>query len=353
MSNLISTSSIASGSIIYPEHVLRSIQALRGETDTLFILSGSLVVSASDVRYPNLLENSTPTALIAYNTSSGNFYWTVSSNSTNPSAYVATGSVNGNVLTFTKGDNTTFDLTVSSTASSATSLITASISNNTLTFTKSDNSTFNLTIASSSYALNSTSASYASNADLLDGLNSTSFVLNSQTSSMTVLSASFAVNSSSSLRAVSSSYAVTASYALNAGGSGGTSFYQIVLNMASGVIDIGGTPIASVLGPNGENKATLEGLGWTFNTPTSTRLTVGRPGSKQIQPLINIMTHGNNAGNIYSRVPSGTSTGAFSAVQTLATGNYTTLDIYAINNTNTGCVSSGATTVMVTFGLIS
>ena len=79
MSNLISTSSIASGSIIYPEHVLRSIQALRGETDTLFILSGSLIVSASDVRYPNLLENNNPVALVAYNTSSGNFYYTTTS----------------------------------------------------------------------------------------------------------------------------------------------------------------------------------------------------------------------------------------------------------------------------------
>jgi len=343
MSNLISTSSIASGSIIFPEHVLRSIQALRGETDTLFILSGSLVVSASDVRYPNLLENPTPTAFIAFNTSSGNFYWTTNQSSTSPSAYVATGSVSGNILTFTKGDNTTFNLTVSATGSSATSIVTASISSNILTFTKGDNSTFNLTIASSSYA---------SNADLLDGLNSTSFVLNSQTSSMTVLSASFAANASSSLRAVSSSYAVTASYALNAGGSGGTSFYQITLNMSGGIIDIGGTPIASVLGPNGENKATLEGLGWSFSTPTSTRLTVGRPASSQVQPLINIMTHGNNSGNVFSKAPTGQSTGAFSAVQTLATGAYTTFDLYSISNTNTGCASSGPTTVIVTFGLI-
>jgi len=349
MSNLISTSSIASGSIIFPEHVLRSIQALRGETDTLFILSGSLVVSASDVRYPNLLENPTPTAFIAFNTSSGNFYWTTNQSSTSPSAYVSTGSVSGNILTFTKGDNTTFDLTVSATGSSATSIVTASISSNILTFTKGDNSTFNLTIASSSYALNSTNAS---NADLLDGLNSTAFVLNSQTSSMTVLSASFAANASSSLRAVSSSYAVTASYALNAGGSGGTSFYQITLNMSGGIIDIGGTPIASVLGPNGENKATLEGLGWSFSTPTSTRLTVGRPASSQVQPLINIMTHGNNSGNVFSKAPTGQSTGAFSAVQTLATGAYTTFDLYSISNTNTGCASSGPTTVIVTFGLI-
>lgn len=352
MSNLISTSSIASGSIIYPEHVLRSIQALRGETDTLFILSGSLTVSASDVRYPNLLENPTPTAFIAFNTSSGNFYWTTNQSSTSPSAYVATGSVSGNVLTFTKGDNTTFNLTVSATGSSATSLVTASISGTTLTFTKGDASTFNLNIVSSSFASNATSASYALNADLLDGLNSTSFILNSQTSSMTVLSASYASNASSSLRAVSSSYAVTASYALNAGNSG-TSFYQIVLNMASGVIDIGGTPIASVLGPNGENKATLEGLGWTFSAPTTTRLTVGRPGSKQVQPLVNVTTHGNNANSVYTRVPSATSTTGFAAMQTVSGANYTTLDITSINNTNTGCASSGATTVVVTFGLIS
>jgi hypothetical protein len=354
MSNLISTSSIASGSIIYPEHVLRSIQALRGEADTLFILSGSLVVSASDVRYPNLLENPTPTAFIAFNTSSGNFYWTANQSSTNPSAYMATGSVSGNVLTFTKGDNTTFNLTVSATGSSATSLVTASISGTTLTFTKGDNSTFNVNIASSSYALNSTSASYALNADLLDGLNSTSFVLNSQTSSMTVLSASYAANASSSLRAVSSSFATTASYALNAGiPTGVPKTYQITLNMSGGSIDIGGTPIASVLGPNGENKATLEGLGWSFSTPTSTRLTVGRPGSSQIQPTVNIMTHGNNAGSVYTRVPSATSTTGFAAMQTVSGANYTTLDVTSINNTNTGCASSGATTVVVTFGLIS
>jgi len=50
-------------------------------------------------------------------------------------------------------------------------------------------------------------ASYADNANLLDGLDSTAFVLNSQTSSMAV---------SSSLSAISSSYALTASFALNA-----------------------------------------------------------------------------------------------------------------------------------------
>ena len=45
-------------------------------------------------------------------------------------------------------------------------------------------------------------ASFATNADLLDGLHATAFVLNSQTSSMTVTSASYAINASSSLQAV-------------------------------------------------------------------------------------------------------------------------------------------------------
>jgi len=256
MSQLISTSSIASGSIIFPEHVLRSIQALRGETDTLFILSGSLVVSASDVRYPNLLENPTPTALLAYNTSSGNFYYTttsIGSGSGSPGPPGPSGSIGPAGPSGSQGP-------IGPSGSQGPAGVPAS---------------------------------------------------------------------------------------------GSVAAFQITLNMSGGVIDNGGTPISSVLGPNGENKATLEGLGWTFNTPTTTRLTVGRPVSKQVQPLVNIMTHGNNLGNVYSRVPSGLSPGAFAAIQTLSTGNYTTLDIYAINNTNTGCAPAGATTVLVTFGLIS
>ena len=74
-------------------------------------------------------------------------------------------------------------------------------------------------------------ASYSSNSDQLDGLHATSFVLNSQTSSMTVSAAStstsasyatvassslFATNASSSLRAVSSSFATLAASATTA-----------------------------------------------------------------------------------------------------------------------------------------
>jgi hypothetical protein len=65
--------------------------------------------------------------------------------------------------------------------------------------------------ATASFAV---SASYATNAELLDGLDSTAFVLNSQTSSMSVASASFATTAS---YANFASTSTSASYATNAG----------------------------------------------------------------------------------------------------------------------------------------
>ena len=74
---LIDKTGITSGSIIYPEHLLRSIEALRGETRNDIILSGSLIVSASNVKFRGLIQQpGPPSAYIAYNTSSGDFYWT-------------------------------------------------------------------------------------------------------------------------------------------------------------------------------------------------------------------------------------------------------------------------------------
>lgn len=76
MSNLISTADIASGSIIYPEHILRPIEALRGDVGYDFIISGSLIVSASTVQIKTLLQNNQVTAIVGYNTSSGDLYYT-------------------------------------------------------------------------------------------------------------------------------------------------------------------------------------------------------------------------------------------------------------------------------------
>ena len=61
-----------------------------------------------------------------------------------------TGSATNNVLTFTKGDGSTFNLIVDTgsaiTTPTGSLMVTGSVSSNTLTFTKGDGSTFNLTV---------------------------------------------------------------------------------------------------------------------------------------------------------------------------------------------------------------
>jgi hypothetical protein len=82
----INTTGIASGSLIYPEHVLRSIEALNGTAGPFDIsLSGSLVISGSTgntglkISSGSVLENVTPQRYLAYNTSSGDIYMTTGS----------------------------------------------------------------------------------------------------------------------------------------------------------------------------------------------------------------------------------------------------------------------------------
>ena len=82
----INTTGIASGSLIYPEHVLRSIDALNGTAGPFDIsLSGSLVISGSrgitglKISSGSVLENVTPQRYLAYNTSSGDVYMTTGS----------------------------------------------------------------------------------------------------------------------------------------------------------------------------------------------------------------------------------------------------------------------------------
>ena len=81
----ISTAGIASGSLIYPEHVLRSIDALNGTTPYDITLSGSLTISGSTgntglkISSGSVLENVNPQRYLAYNTSSGDIYMTTGS----------------------------------------------------------------------------------------------------------------------------------------------------------------------------------------------------------------------------------------------------------------------------------
>ena len=130
--------------------------------------------------------------------------------------------------------------------------------------------------------------------------------------------------------------------------------YQVEILFVGGAIDTatnGG--IGTVIGPNGENESTLETADWSFNCPTTSRLTVGRPPGLRVQPLVDILTHGNNSGNVVTKAPNGTSSAAYSAIQTLSGASWTQLDVYSITPANTGVVTSGASSCWVTFGLIS
>ena len=82
----LSTSGITSGSLIYPEHVLRSIEALNGTAGPYdFSLSGSLTISGSSgvtglkIKSGSVLENVSPQRYLAYNTASGDVYMTTGS----------------------------------------------------------------------------------------------------------------------------------------------------------------------------------------------------------------------------------------------------------------------------------
>ena len=94
---------------------------------------------------------------------------TVSGSAQVTGSTLITGSVQGNTLTFTKGDGSTFDLLVITSSGGGGStdtgslLTTASVSETTMSFTKGDNTTFEV------YITASVSASYAETASVLLG----------------------------------------------------------------------------------------------------------------------------------------------------------------------------------------
>lgn len=74
----------------------------------------------------------------------------------NTSSLLVTASAAQNVVTFTKGDGSTFPVTIATgsavTVNTGSLMVTGSVSSNTLTFTKGDGSTFNLTVNTGSAA---------------------------------------------------------------------------------------------------------------------------------------------------------------------------------------------------------
>ena len=80
-------------------------------------------------------------------TISGGNTVTIPPTPTDSSSLLITGSVLSNVLTFEKGDGSTFDLTVDT----GSFLITSSVTDNTITFEKGDGSSYNLTVDTGSF----------------------------------------------------------------------------------------------------------------------------------------------------------------------------------------------------------
>ncbi len=132
-----------------------------------------------------------------------------------------TGSFSGTASNAVSSSFATSALTASYTPNA---IVTASVNISTITFTKGDNSTFNITVAqsgsveSSSFAINATSASHALNANTASfafSAISSSFASNSNT-------ASFALNANTASFAQTSSYSSYAVYAGNSPGSTST-----------------------------------------------------------------------------------------------------------------------------------
>jgi hypothetical protein len=154
------------------------------------------------------------------------------------SSLLVTASAVSNVITFTKGDGSTFPVVVATgsatTVNTGSLLITASINDATTTYTKGDGSTFALTVNnvvnanSASLAANATSASFATTAI------SSSFATNANTAT----SASYAVSASQAQNAVTASFVasvVSASYALSASQAANATTASFASNIANGL----------------------------------------------------------------------------------------------------------------------
>ena len=130
--------------------------------------------------------------------------------------------------------------------------------------------------------------------------------------------------------------------------------YELTFNFGStnNLID---TPfVYTVLGPNGENETTLTSAGWSFTRVDGNTISIGRPSSKQIQPLVNIMSHGKDGGgDWWSKAPTAVNTSGLAAKQTYSAGKFTTLTVYGLNASNTGLYGTGITQGKITFGLVS
>lgn len=177
---------------------------------------------------------------------------TGSATTVNTGSLMVTGSVVNNTLTFTKGDNTTFSLTVNTGSAASVNtgslLVTASVSNDIITFTKGNNTTFDITVNNVKNSITSSVVSIGGDYTNTDrkivfvGATGASIgeqlLINSSTPDLTYNPTTNVINATASFanQAVSSSYAVTASYALNGGG--GTTNTGSLLVTASAALNV-------------------------------------------------------------------------------------------------------------------
>jgi len=130
--------------------------------------------------------------------------------------------------------------------------------------------------------------------------------------------------------------------------------YELTFNFGTTSNTIDSPFSYTVLGPNGENETTLTSSGWAFARVDATTISIGRPTSKQTQPLVNVMTHGKDVnGDWWSKSPTAVNISGLAAKQTYSSGKFTTLTVYGINGANTGLYNAGITQGKITFGLIS
>ena len=222
MAKNLSNDGIVLNQTIYPQHVSQSVDAFTGADDYDITISGSFTVTGStaiqgDVNvdgpitmYGNVVApNLTSTAqsdVVTYNPINGQLYYTASS-AISPAT--ASNAVSASYSATASYAEYAVSTSYADTASWAINAITAS---------------YVTTAQTASYVLNAVSASYASTASYVANAQTASYVTLAQTASYVttaqtasyVLSASYAVSSSTANSAISASYSTTASFAQDA-----------------------------------------------------------------------------------------------------------------------------------------
>jgi hypothetical protein len=184
---------------------------------TVYDTSGQVIIPQEiDGEDTNNLKIYFPTSQSGYATAVGG-----TSALTYYSQSLTTASVNLNTITFTKGDSSTFNITVNTGSFTGSLLGTASWAINALTASLAPN--YVLTSVTSSFVKNSQTSSMLA-----------PYVLTSQTSSMSVLSSSYALTASYATNALSSSFASTASYTPNAIVNASNEFAELTFTKGDG-----------------------------------------------------------------------------------------------------------------------